>query len=1110
MGIKGLNNFINKNIKNETLLELNNITIAIDGDSWVYYIWENISTKDKSIFGGCYKEILDFLNNQIDYFEKNNIKIIVAFDGSNPIEKAATMKKRKKNKNNIIGELYSFCCDGKNKPKYLPLPKLSFKVIIQELKKRNIKCFGCPSEVDNVINTISDNYIGKDTDLAIMKGKYYSWNQLKFENNKIYGFPITPEWLMDKLSLSTRDDLIKFCFLLGNDFNSGINKNISQLKNIFKTYNFTESKELEFCFQFYNNGLNIEHPKQSLWNLLIGPHIQNEILNSKNKTSKYKNSIFNIFFNKYENLTLNKPDDIRNYAINELIKEKIISEKDKELFYNKTENIEFKTPIDFKYLDIAYLYQRKCQEFICLWELQNGKNVPYLNFNNLFDTDLFVSNVMKIENNKLKYLVKKDEVVKDIHYKKEEILQKIKDNNITCIFGNTGCGKSSLIPQFLFDENDESRIIITQPRRSAVLNLAKYVSTQISDPKLVGYRVMNDRNDTQYTKITYVTTGYFVEMLTHYPSSLDKFTHIILDEIHERDIYTDLSMTLVKQFKNKKIILMSATLDYYSLKNYFELNENNIVNIFVKSYPVSIKYIFDSKNKNKSKINTKFIKSLIQKYGKVGDTTLIFLDGIHNINILYDSLYNLRDCSIHILHSLIPKEEQQKVFHNNCIKTKKIVIATNIAESSITLPKLSVVIDTGICKLFEAGKLKTSWISKASAIQRAGRVGRTMPGIVIRTYTEKKYDHFLTFNKSEILTTKPCELILKIKKINNDICIKKWLSNVIEPPSDERLQEGIETLYNHKILNGKLSTSQFTKYGELISKIPTTINISRFLIECYKEDCLEIGIICSVIIDMVRTPFLVAHPMVENDVFKFQKLYVNITRNKLRFYEDTNSDIFAIAKIYYEWRKLNKADKKEYLTNNSLSWLQMNNFCKNVSRLSSYFINEDFENENLYWLRNYIEPVSKELPQWDKVTKILKYIYKENIIDVKIKSKNSIYNQLNIKTKKNIKTDIHECIKYFKELLNDDNINYVEDNIIETTHTNIILLKSLGDTPRGITINDENNTKVFIQWGGKLNVNNYIISHNSPLCYLQLHNNNAIVYCDNINNYIKNCTCIIK
>ena len=534
---------------------------------------------------------------------------------------------------------------------------------------------------------------------------------------------------------------------------------------------------------------------------------------------------------------------------------------------------------------------------------------------------------------------------------KDEILKKISKNKITIISGETGCGKSTQIPQFLLEKNPNSKILMTQPRRIAAISLQKRIKKELEEKKiindkiknkgLIGYQVGMDKEIYNNTQIFIKTTGIFLEELIH--DELINYNFIIIDEVHERDVNIDLVLVIIRRIlqrkDNIKIILMSATINVYSFYKYFQKfgsSENLIIEIKEKIYSVMEFYIENIENEfrkyNLSKKNFfeneneayfseelfEYVKYIIiDLFQKTNEENgiLIFLPGLYEIKSLENYLnkeldktintnkgmINIKNyINIYILHSEL-KELQREVF--KYIKGKrKIILATNIAESSITIPNITYVIDFCLTKeknydsINQTDFLKLNWCSKANLKQRAGRIGRISNGFVYRLIHKKFYEKLKETPKPEILRSSLDKIILKIKVYSNEEPYK-ILQECINCPNENEVNKSIKKLKflgalsmtNNENLSGNL-----TYLGKIYAELPIDIQYSRLIILTSFFNLIDIGIIIASICSQEKKMF--NSKLLKNRYELYQI-------KKESEFQNQNCDFICSYNIYWKWKR---------------------------------------------------------------------------------------------------------------------------------------------------------------------------------------------------------------
>lgn len=354
-----------------------------------------------------------------------------------------------------------------------------------------------------------------------------------------------------------------------------------------------------------------------------------------------------------------------------------------------------------------------------------------------------------------------------IYKYKDKLIKNLKTNNVLIIESPTGSGKTTQIPRIIYESGliKLGKIGVTQPRRIATISIAEYIAKHIG-VKLgeeVGYKIRFQEVTSSKTKIKLMTDGVLLQELKK-DTLLYEYDVIIIDEAHERSLNIDFILGLIKDILNKrddfKVIISSATINTQVFSKYF--NNAPILSIETITYPVQIIYNPPPLNTSKSMIlKIKEIISGIIKEKKEGDI-LIFLSGEKEIKETIKEIYELnskQDLIILPLYGRMAKEAQEQIFMPTPKNKRKIIVSTNIAETSITIENIKIVIDSGKVKTNKfqmkthTYSLQEVAISKSSATQRAGRAGRLAKGTCYRLYKRDEYQLRDEYQKEEIYRT---------------------------------------------------------------------------------------------------------------------------------------------------------------------------------------------------------------------------------------------------------------------------------------------------------------------------------------------------------------------
>ncbi|KMZ56447.1 putative ATP-dependent RNA helicase [Zostera marina] len=455
-------------------------------------------------------------------------------------------------------------------------------------------------------------------------------------------------------------------------------------------------------------------------------------------------------------------------------------------------------------------------------------------------------------------------------YKYKTAIQFLVENHATTIVvGETGSGKTTQIPQFLREAGwaEGGRMIAcTQPRRLAVQSVASRVAEEM-DVKLgeeVGYAIRFENvTNPDTTKIKFLTDGVLLREMMDDPL-LTKYSIIIVDEAHERSISTDMLLGLLKKIQRRRselrLVISSATIDAKTMSTFFTGSKKHqgleakddklnmtpaILSVEGKSFTVEIHYLEEPVSDYLQAAVSTVLS--IHSQEAPGDI-LVFLTGQDDIDaavqlLTEDTRSHGKNSGLSILplYSGLPRGDQELVFSNSPRGKRKVVIATNIAETSLTLEGIVYVIDSGFSKqkffnpISDIENLVVAPISKASARQRAGRAGRVRPGKCFRLYTE---DHYVTQmaveGVPEMQRSNLVSLVIQLKALGIDNILGfDWLA----PPSPEAMIRALEVLYSLGVLDDDAKLT--TPIGFQVAEIPLDPMISKMVISSCSLGCSE-------------------------------------------------------------------------------------------------------------------------------------------------------------------------------------------------------------------------------------------------------------------------------
>ena len=450
-----------------------------------------------------------------------------------------------------------------------------------------------------------------------------------------------------------------------------------------------------------------------------------------------------------------------------------------------------------------------------------------------------------------------------VHDHRDHILFLLQQHNCLVVQGETGSGKSTQIAQFLLDagfthsSDGHKTIAVTQPRKVAAVSLAARVAEERSSDlgSEVGYAVRFDEKwDPDRTRIKFMTEGILIREM-HGDPLLQKYSVIIVDEAHERSVQTDVLLGCLKRLLGRrtdlKVIVSSATLEAETLSKFFRSGDRNapILCVEGRSHPIEIYYLQEPvANYVKSGVEAVIA---IHEAESIGDI-LFFLTGMDEIeeavSLLLDyskSLQstpdqNVKKMFVLPLHASLPVREQFKVFDTFPRSVRKVIVATNVAEASVTIPGITYVVDCGFVKMryfdpvFCSDALVVVPVSQASADQRAGRAGRTRSGKAYRLYPESEYLKLQPFITPEIERSSTAAVILQLKALG----VRNLLDfSFPSPPPQVNVLVGLELLYALGAIDidGELTDP----IGLQMAEFPVQPMHSRCLLHSGSFECSE-------------------------------------------------------------------------------------------------------------------------------------------------------------------------------------------------------------------------------------------------------------------------------
>ncbi|XP_041972567.1 ATP-dependent RNA helicase DHX30-like [Aricia agestis] len=430
----------------------------------------------------------------------------------------------------------------------------------------------------------------------------------------------------------------------------------------------------------------------------------------------------------------------------------------------------------------------------------------------------------------------------------DEITSTIDKSRVTVIVGAAGCGKSTRVPAAILRKwRTDAAAIVSEPRRVAAIGLAQRVADELHENvgECIGYQVrLQSKLPRPGGGVLFCTSGVLLRRLQFNPG-LEGCSHVVIDEAHERDVNTDLTLLLLRRALDLnptlKLVVMSATLDTEVFTRYFK--DTPVIEVPGRTYPVTVYHLNEIQKKfsirlpntkenceknGKPYLNCQEIVEVIKAVDKNQQegAILVFLPGwaeIKQVQLLLQDTY--RDSTLHMIipvHSRLSTADQTRMFHCAAAGVRRIVLATNIAETSITVPDVVHVVDAGahrenrIRETTGTASLETVWVSLAGAKQRAGRAGRVQPGICYRLYTKEKEEEFAPHTTPEILRVPLDQIVLDCKSYAPDEYVEDFLSQLPEPPSKKMIKFAVDDLID---LGALTSSQRLTRLGSILAPL---------------------------------------------------------------------------------------------------------------------------------------------------------------------------------------------------------------------------------------------------------------------------------------------------
>ncbi len=437
----------------------------------------------------------------------------------------------------------------------------------------------------------------------------------------------------------------------------------------------------------------------------------------------------------------------------------------------------------------------------------------------------------------------------------DEIERLLQQNQVLIVAGETGSGKTTQLPKLCLraGRGVEGLVGVTQPRRIAARSIARRLSEELSTTlgERVGYQVRFDEKMSQATQVKLMTDGVLLAE-TQRDRSLDRYDTLIIDEAHERSLNIDFLLGYIKQLLPRrpdlKVIITSATIDTKRFARHFD--DAPVVEVSGRSYPVEQRYRALEDDDGEPKDLAQGIVDAIEELNRLDPMAdvLVFLPGERDIHEAADALAKrqFRHTDVLSLYARLGMSAQAKIFQPG--RARRIILSTNVAETSLTVPRIRFVIDSGLARISryshrsKVQRLPIEPVSQASANQRAGRCGRLGPGVCVRLYSETDFEQRSQYTEPEIVRTNLATVILQMETLRLGQ-IEQF--PFVDPPDDRLINDGYQLLNELGAID---QGRKLTEVGRQMARWPLDVRLARLLIAAMSHDCVqEALVICAVL-----------------------------------------------------------------------------------------------------------------------------------------------------------------------------------------------------------------------------------------------------------------------
>lgn len=533
-----------------------------------------------------------------------------------------------------------------------------------------------------------------------------------------------------------------------------------------------------------------------------------------------------------------------------------------------------------------------------------------------------------------------------IHARADEIVAAVQAHPVVILAGETGSGKTTQLPKLLLKAGlgVKRPIVVTQPRRVAALSLARRVAEEMKaeSTAFVGHKVRFDNRTRSETRVVFATDGTLLAELGSDPD-LRKYDAIVVDEAHERSLNVDFLLGVLQRIRRRRpdlrIVIASATIDTEAFAKAFADARGvpaPVLQVEGRSFPVDVLYrdeLVGGDDEERDDSLAERTASACRDMMEMSDGDLLcFLPGEKEIR---DTLRELeknppRHTEVVPLFGRLSASDQDKVFHP--VSKRRIILSTNVAETSVTVPRIKMVVDTGVARLSRytprtrTKRLQIEPVSQASARQRAGRCGRIAPGICLRMYSREDFESREAQTAPEVQRADLSEVILRL--LDLDLGLPEDFP-FLDPPDKRQLADGWQLL---RELTAVDDDGRLTEIGKRMARLPLDPRSSRIVLEAARERCL-------------REVVVLAAGLSIPDPREFPEGKEEAARNAQRPFADRQSDFLSLLNLYEACQKEMGSEAtgnklRKFCQKHFLSYMRMRDWREAVRQISSMLATE--------------------------------------------------------------------------------------------------------------------------------------------------------------------------